>query len=155
MSNVDVIEPMAKTRRRLPQELNILSVLIGVALVFEVLGWMVQGQSFLANPQYRKFLGDCRAAAVLLTATDAAGYVGNALVVANPYLAYAQLSHLFDRKPQALPGVHPTAVVDPGATVDPTASIGPQVCIGAGTTIGAGVPATSAEEVVAGEPLDR
>lgn len=51
MSNVDVIEPMAKTRRRLPQELNILSVLIGVALVFEVLGWMVQGQSFLANPQ--------------------------------------------------------------------------------------------------------
>ncbi|MFC0218962.1 inositol transport system permease protein [Pseudochelatococcus lubricantis] len=40
-----------KTRKRLPPELNILSVLIGVALIFEVLGWILQGQSFLLNPQ--------------------------------------------------------------------------------------------------------
>ena len=45
------IEPVAAKRIRLPQELNILSVMIGVALVFEVLGWVMQGQSFLANPQ--------------------------------------------------------------------------------------------------------
>ena len=48
---VEVIEPITKQRRRLPQELSILTVLIGVALVFEVLGWIVQGQSFLANTQ--------------------------------------------------------------------------------------------------------
>ncbi|PZP53919.1 MAG: ABC transporter [Agrobacterium fabrum] len=44
-------EPVETKRRKLPQELNILTVLIGVALVFELLGWFVQGQSFLANPQ--------------------------------------------------------------------------------------------------------
>jgi inositol transport system permease protein len=43
--------PVAKTKRRLPPELNILSILIGVALVFEILGWIFQGQSFLGNPQ--------------------------------------------------------------------------------------------------------
>ena len=47
--------------------------------------------SFLANPQYRKHLPACRAAAVLLTEADAEGYAGNALIVANPYLAYALL----------------------------------------------------------------
>jgi inositol transport system permease protein len=44
-------EPVETRRRKLPQELNILTVLIGVALVFELLGWFVQGQSFLASPQ--------------------------------------------------------------------------------------------------------
>ncbi len=43
----------AKTRSRFraPPELNILTVLVGVALVFEVLGWITQGQSFLLNSQ--------------------------------------------------------------------------------------------------------
>ncbi len=44
-------EPLETKRRKLPQELNILTVLIGVALVFELLGWFVQGQSFLGSPQ--------------------------------------------------------------------------------------------------------
>lgn len=95
--------------------------------------------SFLANPQYRKFLGDCQAGAVLLTAADAEGYAGNALVVANPYLAYAQLSHLFDRKPKALPGVHATAVVADDAMVDASASIGAYAVVESGAQIGAGV----------------
>lgn len=40
--------------------------------------------SFLANPQYRKYLPESRAGAVLLTAADADGFAGTALVVANP-----------------------------------------------------------------------
>ncbi|AGI23398.1 UDP-3-O-(3-hydroxymyristoyl)glucosamine N-acyltransferase [Pseudomonas sp. MT3] len=95
--------------------------------------------SFLANPQYRKFLPESKAGAVLLTAADAEGFTGNALVVANPYLAYAGLSHQFDRKPKVPAGIHPTAVVDEGAQVDPTASIGPYAVIEAGAQIGAGV----------------
>ena len=95
--------------------------------------------SFLANAQYRKFLSGCQAGAVLLTAADAEGYAGNALVVANPYLAYAELSHLFDRKPQALPGVHPTAVVAADAQVDASASIGAYAVIESGAQIAAGV----------------
>ncbi|WP_371915481.1 UDP-3-O-(3-hydroxymyristoyl)glucosamine N-acyltransferase [Pseudomonas sp. HAR-UPW-AIA-41] len=105
--------------------------------------------SFLANPQYRKYLAACKAAAVLLTETDAEGYAGNALIVANPYLAYARLSHLFDRKPQVAAGIHPTAVIAATAQVDLSASIGayaviedaavigPRVTVGAHCVIGA------------------
>ncbi|MDP3977999.1 MAG: UDP-3-O-(3-hydroxymyristoyl)glucosamine N-acyltransferase [Pseudomonas sp.] len=95
--------------------------------------------SFLANPQYRKYLPDCRAGAVLLTTADADSFGGDALIVANPYLAYAQLSHLFDRKPQALAGVHPTALVAADAQVDGSASIGAYAVIEAGARIAAGV----------------
>ena len=95
--------------------------------------------SFLANPQYRKFLSDSQAGAVLLTAADAEGFTGNALVVANPYLAYAGLSHQFDRKPKAVVGIHPTAVVDEGAQVDVSASVGPYAVVEAGAQIGANV----------------
>jgi inositol transport system permease protein len=41
----------APRRRRLPPEANIFLVLIGIALFFEVVGWMVVGQSFLFNTQ--------------------------------------------------------------------------------------------------------
>lgn len=95
--------------------------------------------SFLANAQYRKFLAATEAAAVLLTPADAEGYAGDALLVANPYLAYAQLSHLFDRKPAAAAGVHPTAVVAADAQVDATASIGAYAVIESAARIGAGV----------------
>lgn len=95
--------------------------------------------SFLANPQYRKYLAQTQAAAVLLTAADAEGYQGDALIVANPYLAYAELSHLFDRKPKASPGIHPSAVVADDAQVDPSASIGAYVVIESGARIGADV----------------
>ena len=37
--------------RKLPPEVNIFLVLIGISLVFEVLGWLFQGQSFLFNAQ--------------------------------------------------------------------------------------------------------
>jgi inositol transport system permease protein len=40
-----------KSIRRLPPEISILGVLIGIALVFEILGWYFVGESFLANKQ--------------------------------------------------------------------------------------------------------
>lgn len=95
--------------------------------------------SFLANPQYRKYLDGCSAAAVLLKAADAEGFQGNALIVPDPYLAYARLSHLFDPKPKAVAGVHPSAVVADDALVDATASIGPFVVIEQGARIGPAV----------------
>ncbi len=95
--------------------------------------------SFLANAQYRKHLGACRAAAVLLTAADAEHFVGHALVVDNPYLAFARISHLFDPKPRSMPGIHPTAVIAEDALIDPSASIGPGVVIESAARIGARV----------------
>ncbi len=95
--------------------------------------------SFLANPQYRKYLADCQAGAVLLKAAEAEVYAGNALVVDNPYLAYAGISHLFDPKPKAAPGIHPSAVVAADALIDPAASVGALAVIESGARIGAGV----------------
>jgi len=95
--------------------------------------------SFLANPQYRKFLATTHAAAVLLKPADAEGYAGDALLIADPYLAYARISHLFDPKPKAAAGIHPTAVVADDAVVDPAASVGPYVVIESGARIAAGV----------------
>ncbi|MHA6575058.1 ABC transporter permease [Pseudomonas yamanorum] len=40
-----------KHRRRMPTELSILLVLIGIGLVFELFGWIVRDQSFLMNSQ--------------------------------------------------------------------------------------------------------
>nr|WP_225776619.1 UDP-3-O-(3-hydroxymyristoyl)glucosamine N-acyltransferase [Pseudomonas sp. Marseille-Q3773] len=95
--------------------------------------------SFLANPQYRKYLDNSQAAAVLLKAADAEGFAGNALIVADPYLAYARISHLFDPKPKAVAGIHPSAVVAEDAQVDASASIGPFAVIESGARIGANV----------------
>lgn len=95
--------------------------------------------SFLANPQYRKYLVDARAGAVLLKPADAEGYAGDALLVPDPYLAYARISHLFDPKPKAAAGVHATAVVAEDAQVDPTASIGAYAVIESGARIDANV----------------
>ncbi|EJN37694.1 UDP-3-O-(3-hydroxymyristoyl) glucosamine N-acyltransferase [Pseudomonas sp. GM84] len=95
--------------------------------------------SFLANPQYRKFLDNSQAAAVLLKAGDAEGFAGNALIVPDPYLAYARISHLFDPKPKAEAGIHPSAVVAEDAQVDASASIGPFAVIESGARIGANV----------------
>jgi UDP-3-O-[3-hydroxymyristoyl] glucosamine N-acyltransferase len=95
--------------------------------------------SFLANPQYRKFLATTHAAAVLLKPVDAEGFAGDALLVDDPYLAYARISHLFDPKPKSTAGIHPSAVVADDAQVDATASVGAFAVIESGAQIAAGV----------------
>jgi inositol transport system permease protein len=53
MSTSEAASPgtITKRARRLPPEVSILAVLVGIALIFEVLGWYFVGQSFLANKQ--------------------------------------------------------------------------------------------------------
>ncbi len=75
----------------------------------------------------------------MLTDHDAADYSGNCLVVADPYLTYAKLSHAFDRTPQYAPGIHPSAVVAESALIDSTAYIGPGAVIEEHAVIAAGV----------------
>ncbi|MGE4407529.1 UDP-3-O-(3-hydroxymyristoyl)glucosamine N-acyltransferase [Pseudomonas sp.] len=95
--------------------------------------------SFLANSQYRKYLATSRAAAVLLLPADAQGYEGAAIVVDDPYLAYAHASHLFETRPAVSSGIHPTAVVAADAEVHASASIGAYAVIESGASIGADV----------------
>ena len=42
-------------RKQMPREMSILLILLGICLLFEILGWFVVGQSFLFNPR-RLFL---------------------------------------------------------------------------------------------------
>ncbi|RMJ03869.1 UDP-3-O-acylglucosamine N-acyltransferase [Marinobacter litoralis] len=105
--------------------------------------------SFLANPSYGKYLKDSRAGAVIVSPATADQAQTNVLILDNPYMGYARLSHWFDRTPVASAGIHPSAVVDPSATISSTASIGPhvvietevvigeQVVVGAGSVVGA------------------
>ncbi len=93
--------------------------------------------SFLSNPKYRAALSDTQAGAVILKPELAEAFAGNKLLVADPYAAYARLSHCFDRSARWQGGgVHESAWVSPEAEVDPTAWIGPQVSVAAGARIG-------------------
>jgi UDP-3-O-[3-hydroxymyristoyl] glucosamine N-acyltransferase len=94
--------------------------------------------SFLANPRYRSELRDCRAGAVVLRAADVEGCPVPALIAADPYVAFARIAALFDPRPAASPGIHPSAVVAADAAVDPGASIGPHCVVESGASVGAG-----------------
>ncbi len=95
--------------------------------------------SFLANPRYRTALAATKAAAVLVTPDMAAQCPVDCLEVRDPYLAYAKLSLLFDKRDKPAAGIHSSACIDPSATVAASASIGPYAVIEAGADIGAGV----------------
>lgn len=94
---------------------------------------------FLANPAYRKYLKNTQASAVIMHPDLASDFDGNKLLLANPYLGYAQLTPLFDLQPVLPSGIHNTAVIDDTATVDPSAAIGACVVIEAGAVIAADV----------------
>ena len=86
--------------------------------------------AFLSNTRYKSQLQRTHAGAVLLRTEDMVEtYTGAMLIVADPYAAYARLSHLFDHTPKPVAGIHSTAIIAPSAQIDPTASIGAYVVI--------------------------
>lgn len=94
--------------------------------------------SFLSNPKYLPYLKDCQAGAVLLKADQAAEFSGNSLLVANPYLGFAKLSHLFDDCKPSAGIIHPSAIIADDAEIDPSAHIGAFVVIESGCKVAAG-----------------
>jgi len=99
--------------------------------------------SFLANAKYRSQLAETAAAAVIIH-PDMVSHANDmrpemaVIVSANPYLAYAEASALFDplEKPRA--GIHPSAVVM-SENIHASASIGANCVIEEGATIGENV----------------
>ena len=92
----------------------------------------------LSSPAYRRFLPATAASAVLLRAEDTARCPTAAVVVSNPYLAFALASQLFDDPPCPPAGVAAGAHVDLAACVHPTASVAAGATVAAGAAIGAG-----------------
>lgn len=100
--------------------------------------------TFVTSSRYRRFLPNTLASAVILGEADVVLCPVSAIVVDNPYLAYAKIaSWLY---PYLHPGgfIHPTAVVAASANLSDSAFIaqnvviGEQVKVAAGVVIGAG-----------------
>lgn len=94
--------------------------------------------AFMVSSKYRAQLAATRATAVIVGERDAEATALPRIVCDNPYAYYAKVAALLNPVQQAVPGIHPSAVVGQGARVDATAHIGPHVTIGPGAAIGAG-----------------
>ncbi|VFP85893.1 UDP-3-O-(3-hydroxymyristoyl)glucosamine N-acyltransferase [Candidatus Erwinia haradaeae] len=85
--------------------------------------------TFLSNRRYGKKLLVCQASAVVLKRADLEFFCGPALIVSDPYLAYARIAQLFDRTPK------PAIRTAQSAVIDRTACLGKRVVIGANAVI--------------------
>lgn len=94
--------------------------------------------SHLSSPAYLAELPSSQAGAVLVRSDHADDVPNAALIVDDPYVAYARASQLFDPRRLPTAGIHPTAIIEASASVDESAYIGPYVVIGADCRIAAG-----------------
>lgn len=95
--------------------------------------------SFLSNPKFESYLPECQAGAVLLKPNQANEFKGNSLLLANPYLGFAKLSHLFDDERPTAGEVHPSAIIGNNVEIHPSVHLGPGVVIESGCQLAAGV----------------
>jgi len=99
----------------------------------------ISGQvSFLSNRKYCRYLRQTKASAVIITREDLDECPVSALVVDDPYLAYASVVSLFHPDSENIPGIHPSAIISPSAKIDSSASIGANVVIEDNSVIGSG-----------------
>ena len=100
--------------------------------------------SFLSNSKYTKYLSSTKAGAVLASKQTATSVTGNAIVVDDPYIAYAVIAALLNPEPEIKPIIASTAVISAKAEIAASANVGhhvvisDNVSIGDGANIGAG-----------------
>jgi UDP-3-O-[3-hydroxymyristoyl] glucosamine N-acyltransferase len=96
----------------------------------------MEGQiTFLANPKYAGQVATTGASAVVISA-EANRFGRNAIVVANPYLAFAKLLTLFTSRPRAARGIMRGAFVGEDVVIGEEVSVHPGTVIGDGVRIG-------------------
>jgi len=89
--------------------------------------------AFLSNAKYRKQLSETKAGVVILNESALDDCKTNALVISDPYLAFAKIAQLLDTTPRPAASIHSSAVISDDAI------IGENVCVGANTVIESGV----------------
>ncbi|WP_290487529.1 LpxD N-terminal domain-containing protein, partial [Idiomarina sp. UBA3162] len=93
--------------------------------------------AFLANSRYKGQLETSRAGAVILSPKDAEDMPAiNAIVVNNPYAAFAKVAQRLDTTPLPAEGVAETAKVHASAKLGSNVALGEYVVIEAGAVIG-------------------
>lgn len=96
--------------------------------------------SFLASDKYLKHLPASRASVLLLKEAHLENAPTGAVlvIVPDPYLAYARVSHLFSQEPLPSRSIHPSAIVESGVQLGAEVSIGANAVIEAGSILGDG-----------------
>lgn len=92
--------------------------------------------TFLSDKKLQSNLLECKASAVVMTEDSLEYWKGAALIVKNPYLAYAKLAQLLDTTPVPAEGIATTAVIDPTAKLGTNISIGANAVIESGVVLG-------------------
>ncbi|MEZ5358383.1 MAG: UDP-3-O-(3-hydroxymyristoyl)glucosamine N-acyltransferase [Candidatus Zixiibacteriota bacterium] len=94
--------------------------------------------SFLSNPAYKKFLGECKASALVLSPDISVDHCA-VIVSKNPYLTFSQIIDiLYPPEYDENWTIDASASISRSATVDAKVEIGPHVTIEDNVTIGAG-----------------
>lgn len=96
-----------------------------------------EGQiSFLSDVKYRDVLEETKASCVMIKEEFKDNVKSAAIVVADPYLAFAKVAQMLDTTPPIAEGIHKTAVVEEGATLGENVSLGAFAVIEKGAVIG-------------------
>ena len=95
--------------------------------------------SFIASQKYLTDLKNTSASAVIIAPALRHYWAGNALIVNDPYLAYAKAAALFKEPTKITTGIHPSAIMGHRCQLDSDVSIGANVVLGDEVKLAAGV----------------
>ncbi len=91
--------------------------------------------SFFSNRKYLKFLSATKAAVVILHPDDVKQCPTNAIIVSDPYLAYAKIATYLTTEKEQHADIAQSAVIEEGVSIGANASIGANVVIRTGSQI--------------------
>lgn len=92
--------------------------------------------TFLSNPKYAKHLSECQATVVMVKAEHKEQCVGNALVVSDPYVAFARVVQAMDTTPKPADDIAPSAVIAADVKMGENVTIGANAVIETGVELG-------------------
>lgn len=92
--------------------------------------------TFLSNPKYAKHLSECQATVVMVKAEHKDQCVGNALVVSDPYVAFARVVQAMDTTPKPADDIAPSAVIAADVKMGKNVTIGANAVIETGVELG-------------------
>lgn len=92
--------------------------------------------TFLSNPKYAKHLSECQATVVMVKAEHKDQCVGNALVVSDPYVAFARVVQVFFFKQKTAYEIAPSAVIAADVKMGENVTIGANAVIETGVELG-------------------
>ncbi|QIA63974.1 UDP-3-O-(3-hydroxymyristoyl)glucosamine N-acyltransferase [Vibrio astriarenae] len=92
--------------------------------------------TFLSNPKYAKHLNECVASVVMVKEAQLELCPSNALVVDDPYVAFAKVTQALDTTPAPAVSIAPSAVIAEDAVLGANVSVGANAVIESGAVLG-------------------